>query len=129
MHLWQQNFGEDPVNPGKVYHNKEFVEKCESLGLHPMPVKGCHVAVAVGVFAQLMGELGIERPETPPTMNALKIDWFKFLDDWFEKAAKGKSTLKKWCCPKCGLNVRMGIAGDPLLRHHACETAPAIRYF
>lgn len=79
-------------------------------------------AVADGVFAQLMGELGIERPETPPTMDAIKIDWFKFLDDWLEKEAKGKSTLKKWCCPECGMNVRMGIAGDPMLRHHTCET-------
>jgi hypothetical protein len=32
VHLWQQNFGNDPVNPGKPYHNKEFVEKCEHLG-------------------------------------------------------------------------------------------------
>ncbi len=36
VHLWQQNFGEGPVKPGKVYHNNEFVSKCESLGLHPM---------------------------------------------------------------------------------------------
>src|SRR5688572_30117681 len=25
VHLWQQNFGESPVNPEKIYHNKEFV--------------------------------------------------------------------------------------------------------
>jgi hypothetical protein len=123
VHLWQQNFGEEPVKPNRVYHNKEFVEKCESLGLHPMSVKGCHVAVADGVFAQLMEELGIERPDMPPTMDALKIDWFKFLSGLEGKKQKGKSTLKKWVCPECGLNVRMGIAGDPMLRHHTCETA------
>jgi hypothetical protein len=121
VHLWQQNFGEDPIKPGKVYHNKEFVDKCEGLGLHPMPIKGCHVAVADGVFAQLMNELGIERPDMPPT-EEIRIDWFKYLEDWLGKEAKGKSTLKKWCCPECGMNVRMGIAGDPKLRHHTCET-------
>src|SRR5512141_850915 len=66
VHLWQQNFGKSPVRPGKVYHNKEFVDKCESLGLYPMPVLGCHLAVGDGVFAQLMAELGIERPLDVP---------------------------------------------------------------
>ena len=130
VHLWQQNFGEDPVKPGKVYHNKEFVEKCESLGLHPVPVKGCHVAVADGVFAQLMAELGIERPEDVPTMDwtraggrPITTDWFRFLSDLEGKGRKGASTLKKWCCPECGMNVRMGKVGDPMLRHHTCEEA------
>jgi hypothetical protein len=123
VQLWQQNFGEDPVKPSKLYHNNEFVDKCESLGLNLMPVKGCHIAVADGVFAQLMGELGIERPDDVPNMDGLKIDWFKFLSDLEGKKGKGVSTLKKWCCPECGLNVRMGIAGDPMLRHHTCETA------
>jgi len=77
VHLWPQNFEEDPVKPGKVYHNKEFVEKCESLGLHPMPAKGCHVAIADGIFAQLMGELGIERPD-----DVLKIDAKLFTPTW-----------------------------------------------
>jgi hypothetical protein len=39
-----------------------------------------------------------------------------------EQERKGKLTLKKWCCPECGLNVRMGIAEDPKLRHHTCES-------
>ena len=25
VHLWQQNFGQNPVKPGRPYHNKEFV--------------------------------------------------------------------------------------------------------
>lgn len=122
IHLWQQTVGSDSVKLGKVYHNKEFVDKCENLGLHPMPGKGCHVAVADGVFAQLMGELGIERPEMPPT-EEMRIDWFKFLEDWLGKEAKGRSTLKLWCCPGCGLKVRMGVQSDPMLRHHVCENA------
>jgi hypothetical protein len=81
------------------------------------------VAVADGVFAKLMDELGIERPDDVPRMEGRKIDWFKLLKDQEGKETKGKSTLKKWCCPECGMNVRMGVAGDPLLRHHTCENA------
>lgn len=80
------------------------------LGLQ-MPVKGCHIAVADGVFAKLMAEFGIERPDDVPTMDGLKIDWFKFLKDPEGKERKGTSTLKKWCCPEYRLKVRMGIAG------------------
>ena len=119
IHLWQQNFGADLVRPGRSTHNKEFVDKCESLGLHPMPVVGCHVAVADGVFAGLMAELGIERPQGIPRDEGEKTpkrDWFK------PEKEKGRSSLHKWKCPECGLNVRMGIAGDPMLRHHTCET-------
>ena len=86
-----------------------------------MPVKGSHAAVADGVFAQLMEELGIERPDMPPTMDALKIDWFKFLSGFDGKERKGTSTLKKWTCPECGMNVRMGISGNPELIHHPCS--------
>lgn len=66
------------------------------------------MAVADGVFAQLLGELGVERPDMPPTMDALRIDWIKFLSDLEGKKQKGTSTLKVWCCPESGLNVRMG---------------------
>lgn len=33
------------------------------------------------------------------------------------KHRKGKSTLKKWTCPECGLNARKGIKGNPMIRH------------
>jgi len=114
VHLWQQNFGEHPVKPGRSTHNKEFVTKCESLGLHVMPDKGCHVAVADGVFAQLMAELGISRPADVPREDK-KVDWFK------PDKEKGRSTLKKWECPECGLKVRMGINSNPMLIHAPCS--------
>jgi len=66
VHLWQQNFGKDPVKPGRVYHNKEFVEKCESLGLHPKIGEGYHLKLADGPFEILMRELGI----TPPDLSS-----------------------------------------------------------
>jgi len=121
VHEWQQTVGDDPVQIGKVYHNKEFVEKCESLGLHPKLGEGYHTQVAEGVFEKLMNELSIEKPEFPPQAD-IDIDWFKWLLKFYGKDRKGQSTLIKWCCPECGLNVRMGIKGDPLLRHHPCET-------
>ena len=122
VHLWQQNFGECPVTPGKSSHNMEFVAKAMSLGLHPLPDKGCHIAVADGVFAQLMEELGIEPPQDAPTLPAnLDIDWFKFLIDILGKSPRGRSSLTKWTCPECGLNARMGVKGDPQIRHDPCE--------
>jgi hypothetical protein len=116
VHLWQQNFGEHPVKPGRVSHNKEFVAKCESYGLHPMPVAGYHVTVADGLFAQLMGELGIPRPDdVPRDREESKKDWFR------PKPEKGRSSLHKWVCPDCGLSVRIGVSSDPRLVHDACS--------
>jgi hypothetical protein len=86
--------------------------------------EGYHLRSADGVFAEFMKELGIH-----PSEDVVKLpedpdmDWFRWLIKFNGKERKGTSTLKKWCCPECGLNVRMGIAGDPMLRHHACEEA------
>jgi len=74
VHLWQQNFGDNPVKPGRAYHNREFVDKCESLGLHPKLGPGYHIAPADGVFAVYMAELGIEPP--PPMEAPPKKHWF-----------------------------------------------------
>ena len=94
VHLWQENFGENKHKPGRVMHDKEFVAKCESLGLHPLPVVGCHIQVADGVFAKLMEELGIPRPTNIP--EDASTDWTKaggIKKDWF-KTEKGKGSLK-----------------------------------
>jgi hypothetical protein len=115
VHLWQENFGEHKHKPGRVAHDKEFTEKCESLGLHPMPIVGCHVEVADGVFAKLMEELGIPRPEDVPKISEGKRDWFR------PEQEKGRSTLHKWICPDCGLSVRIGINSDPQLVHDVCS--------
>lgn len=121
IHLWQQNFGNDPVKPGKSYHNKEFVEKCESLGLHPLPGVGCHTELADGAFAKLMGELGIEPPKAKFESEKSNTDWFKRYLDSLGKRRKGASTLNKWTCPVCGLNARMGVKDNPQIRHDPCE--------
>lgn len=121
VHLWQQNFGVDPVKLGRIYHNKEFVEKCESLGLHPMPGAGCHTRLADGNFAILMKEMGIDPPDFSERPLDLGVDWFKWRLDTLGKGKKGVSTLHKWTCPECGLHARIGIRGDPQIRHDPCE--------
>ena len=121
VHLWQQNFGENPVKPGRSTHNKEFVTKCEALGLHPMPDRGCHTRLADGTFAMLMKELGVAPPTISEDLAGLDIDWFKWFLDSMGKSRKGISTLHKWTCPECGLKVRIGIKNDPELRHEPCE--------
>ena len=121
VHLWQQNFGENPVRPGRSHHNKEFVSKCEAIGLHPLPNVSCHTKLADGSFALLMKELGIEQPSLSEKPIDLSIDWFKWFLDKQGKRRKGQSSLKKWTCPECGLNVRIGIKDNPQLRHEPCE--------
>ena len=115
IHLWQQRTGKNPVKPGRSHHNKEFVAKCESLGLHPMPDVGCHIAVADGVFAQLMKEFGIERPADVPREKETRIDWFK------PEKEKGRSTLTKWECG-CGQKVRVGKENWPGAICKSCGT-------
>lgn len=97
-HLWQQTplFGQDPVVPGRVYHNAEFVRKCESVGLHPKLGPGWHTRVADGVFALYMKELGIEPPALEEPIVSPKTDWFKILE-WPTKPV-GRSSLTLWEC-------------------------------
>jgi hypothetical protein len=95
VHLWQQNFGEHPIKPGRIYHNTEFVTKCETLGLHPKAGKGYHTQPADGKFAELMQEFGIVRAAEVAV-----------------EVTKGRSTLHKWECPECGLILRVGVMDD-----------------
>lgn len=116
LHLKQQKYGKEPYKRGKSTHNKEFCEMAKQLGLNVMPNVGCHTAVADegSPFARVMHELGIQRPEEKKSEG--KMDWFEA-----DKKRKGESTLKKWTCPECKLNVRIGIKGDPMLIHAPCS--------
>ena len=116
VHLWQQNFGEHPYKSGRNTHNAEFIAKCESLGLHPLPVKGYHIAPADGVFANLMTELGIKRPQAEPLPSEkTKTDWFRL------RPETGRSTLLKYHCA-CGENIRVGRKDWPGAVCKACGT-------
>jgi hypothetical protein len=123
VHLWQERVGKNKHKPGRVAHDKEFVEKCESLGLHPLPVVGSHYMPADGVFAHLMGELGIERTQDVSSAKSQKNDWFR------PEKEKGRSTLHKWVCPDCGLAVRIGVGSDPHLVHDICSEIKGEKVF
>jgi len=130
IHGWQQRFGKDPYRPGKSTsgHNKEFIEKCESFGLHPKPGVGCHMQVADEPFSILMKEWGIDRPEDVPT-DYRRSDWFKILIDLNGKGRRGTSSLARWTCPECGLNARMGIKGNPEIVHEPCSVKKGEKVF
>lgn len=111
LHLWQQELGQHPYKQGSNTHNAEFCAKAESYGLHPLPVIGCHIAPADGIFAALMKEYGIERPQAE-IPDGSKVDWWKLFPDLFKAPPKGRSSLTKWTCEGCGLNLRVGVKTD-----------------
>jgi hypothetical protein len=121
-HDWQQMKGKNPYKIGKsrTTHNTEFCEKMESLGLHPMPGVGCHMAIADAdkPFGILMSEFGIPRPE-----EILRKEGENPKDDWFEigKRKQGKSSLNNWVCPECHLHARIGVKGNPEIIHAPCS--------
>lgn len=113
VHLWQQNHGQHPVS--RNYHNREFVGRCESLGLHPAIGSGAHKLPADGPFAEFLRAYGVEEPVALDGI--LVDDKGRPLDWWFRpgKERKGRSTMAKWSCG-CQ-NVRVGTKG-----FHACCT-------
>lgn len=125
MHLYQQiGRGKDPYNQkkhGRVFHNREFVELCERLGIHPELVTGVHTRIATidSPIDVLLREMGIKRPDGADQVpQEHKKNWASWIIGKDKK--KGKSTLNKWICPGCHLAVRIGIKSDPLLIHEPC---------
>ena len=119
-HHWQQMLGENPYKPAsRVTHNKEFNEKMEQLGIHCAP-EGYHTRIADmdKPFGILMKEWGIEPPADVPVDKDFKIHWFK--DHFKGKERKGRSTLRKYQCPDCGVSVRWGRKAEPDLLHVPC---------
>jgi len=105
VHLWQQNFGQHPVE--RNYHNVEFVLKCQELGLHPHVGSGVHLRPGDGPFAELLVAHGLEPPPTDIDLNldprGKPLDWWIGPGD---RERRGSSTLSKWTCG-CQ-NVRVG---------------------
>jgi len=119
LHAWQQHGrGKEPYRGGFNSHNEEFVNKGKELGLNITPAIGCHFAVADegSPFSVLMKELGVTRPEDVP--KDATGNWFRW-----GKERQGRSSLTRYTCPSCGLNVRIGIKADPEIIHHPCSEA------
>jgi len=105
IHLWQQRRGEHPVD--RNYHNQEFVERAEELGLHVRPVTGVHTRLADGQFERLLREYGIPKPEEE---TVFPVEGREEKRNWWEdpgRERRGRSTLEKWSCA-CGQNARIG---------------------
>lgn len=115
LHHLQENFL-NVHSPNRVSHDRVFVQLGEKWGIHPTPVKGSHWKVAdedkpVGIILKRMG---FERPDDVPRDD--KKDYFR------PNPKKGRSTLTKYTCESCGLNVRIGVQDDPELLHIPCGT-------
>jgi hypothetical protein len=72
-------------------------------------------------FVQFFGSATVAPPDLSQQPDDLDLDWFKWFLDSLGKGRKGTSTLHKWTCPECGLKARMGIKGNPEIRHVPCE--------
>ncbi len=125
VHLYQQiGRGKDPYKQekhGRVFHNKEFVEFCNRLGIHPALVTGQHTQIA-GCDAPtdvLLRDMGIPRPDGADDVpDDNKKNWAAWIIG--KDKVKGRSTLSKWVCPACNFNVRVGVKTDPELIHKRC---------
>lgn len=133
VHLWQQNLGQHPVS--RNYHNREFVAKCEEIGLHPLIGLGIHLTPADGKFAEFVKAYGV--PEPSPIKGTKLSPKGRPLDWWTKPEGKdrkrGRSTLAKWscgcqnvrvgtkefqaCCLKCGnIFKRVDVGAQPSAR-------------
>lgn len=62
IHIYQETILNTKVSEYS-YHNREFIEISEYLGLYIRQRGGYHEKPAAGQFAELMARLGIEKPE------------------------------------------------------------------
>lgn len=68
-------------------------------------------------------DLKINMPNKP-------INWWFLFDGNQERT--GTSTLSKWVCPECGINVRIvriGINGNPEIVHEPCSVKKGEKIF
>jgi hypothetical protein len=101
IHLYQENTpGLQPCKGG--WHNLQFVDIAEEIGLHPLPGIGAHWCPANGQFARLMERCGLPKPKradrdfAKPDGQGKPPNWW---DDQGKK--KGKSTLILYTNPSC----------------------------
>jgi hypothetical protein len=136
IHLWQQiGRGKDPYRHEKhrhETHNKEWHQKAKELGLNPTGPAGVHTRPATpgSPIDILLKEEGIYPPEdayTVPTDS--KVNWAYYLIYGDKEKPKGRSTLSKYTCPDCGLNIRVGVKHDPRIVHDVCSEIKGEKVF
>lgn len=103
-HLWQFHFG---TSSRAGYHNREWAEKMESIGLMPSSTglpggkqtgqKMTHYVLPGGLFDQVASQL---------LATGATIHWASRTTDISgAPKKKKKQTRSKFTCPDCGLNV------------------------
>lgn len=95
VHLRPQNYCENPVSHN--YHNREFVQRCESIGLHPDTGYGVHIRP--GQPCAPLSVLSIE-------YSFLRTRWL--LDPWPEYSAE--STQQAVCYANCLAEAQLLMA-------------------
>jgi hypothetical protein len=106
-HLYQESMSERRVQGFRTcrggYHNKQFVEICEAIGLHPKLGEGWHLRPADGQFAKLMDRWCIAPP--PPIRlptDSDRTDWWSF----GAPKPKGSSNLVLYTTEECTRDAR-----------------------
>lgn len=119
VHLFQEYMADQGVDGYEHckggYHNRQFVELCEQVGLHPILGVGAHWGPAGGQFARLMELLGVEKPAHAEGEFKKPEGKVKGKPYWWDAdrgKVKGTSTLILYTvdgCPRIpGCKVRSG---------------------
>lgn len=108
LHSWQDTYGLH--KPSKIVikqkkgHNREYIAKAESFGLHVQPEDGWHTDIATGLFAELMTEYNITPlTDVPPAQEDDKGNYWK---RGKPRKWSYRQKINKWLCPTCGETVR-----------------------
>ncbi len=115
VHLFQES------TPGfgtckNGYHSSAFVDICEQVGLHPLPIFGAHWKPADGAFERLMDLCGVLKPAHAYGDFKKPEDKKEKGENWFDKdrgKKKGSSTLKLYTC-ECDPPFKLRVGRDNL---------------
>lgn len=102
-HQWQAHYGEPSR---KAYHNKEWGDKIESIGLMPSNTgqpggkrtgqQMAHYIIPGGLFARVCGVL---------LSGGFRLAWGEIVAELEGGTGKGKTTRVKFTCPACVANA------------------------
>jgi SprT-like family len=109
IHLWQKHYGK----PGRGrYHNKQWADKMESLGLMPSSTGrpgGKRTGDSMSDY--IINDGPLHKAQAKLLSQGFKISWtdryydIERLFEGEEENYKGKSNREKYTCSECGINA------------------------